>query len=257
MSLRPYLTRPLLNVFPVEPPLSLQAPSAMDLSGSTNSLDDLEPPTMSLDGITFDHFFEPSSCSSRLLQRSPTSRHRLEPSDGPPELTSRVKQWLGWSCSPLSDSIARVVRSPQSHAKPLPFPHRTPLMTPSRGIDHRALHMATPRTTLRGVPRTRPVTERQAFCELLKCVEMSARKKAPAKPGSVSPPRRRSQRQMALTPRTGGQSGFSPFLVTLPPRSTHEYKDAGDRRPTIVESRLLKLTVWHRAMSLQYEVRTC
>lgn len=104
-------------------------------------------------------------------------------------------KWVGWSLDPPSDYFGD---------EP---PASSPVRAPARALftPLRRGNQPTPptilRTAPRSVPRTRPVSERRAFAELVQCVQASARKKiASSKPpdststvSSTSSPWRKEQ----------------------------------------------------------------
>lgn len=119
--------------------------------------------------VTFDHFFNSSpglNCISMSMSVA-----------APPAVWER---WVGWSWDPPADFFGEgppVLMSPTTQ---LPIrQHSAPpasLFTPLKGGLH-ATPGTAPRTAPRSCPRTRPVSERQAYAQLVQCVQASARKK--------------------------------------------------------------------------------
>lgn len=143
---------------------------------------------------TFDHFF-----NSPGLTTAMTSSVSMSMSMAVPE--SAWSRWVGWSWSPPAEHFGPeqpiITVSPASRVSgpglgPGPrqssAPPTTHMFTPLRNGLH-ASPLTVPRTAPRSVPRTRPASERQAFAELLRCVEASAKKKLTSTqpvPGSAS-----------------------------------------------------------------------
>ncbi|EJT47327.1 cAMP-dependent protein kinase [Trichosporon asahii var. asahii CBS 2479] len=119
--------------------------------------------------VTFDHFFNSSpGITSFSMSMSVAA---------PPAVWER---WVGWSWDPPADFFGEgppVLMSPTTQ---LPIrQHSAPpasLFTPLKGGLH-ATPGTAPRTAPRSCPRTRPVSERQAYAQLVQCVQASARKK--------------------------------------------------------------------------------
>lgn len=133
---------------------------------------------------TFDHFFNSPGFTTMSTSASM--------SIVVPE--SAWSRWVGWSWSPPAERLGPehpiITVSPADRALPrqTSAPPATHMFTPLRNGLH-ATPPTVPRTAPRSVPRTRPVAERQAFAELLRCVEASAKKKLASTrpvPGSTS-----------------------------------------------------------------------
>lgn len=141
-----------------------------------------------VDEVTFEHFFDNTTMGFTTTMSSSLSMAAVAV---PPSTWAR---WVGWSWEPPSDFFGteppKPAVSPNMTIKPLPLRQQSapPLLTPMRAGSY-ASPQTVPRTAPRSVPRTRPVSERQAFAELVKCVQASARKKlqsAIKMPGSAS-----------------------------------------------------------------------
>ncbi len=132
---------------------------------------------------TFDHFF-----NSPGLTTMSTS---MSMSMAVPEST--WSRWVGWSWAPHGEFFGPdkpvITLSPASRAtRQSSAPPATHMFTPIRGGLH-ATPPTAPRSAPRTLPRTRDVAERQAFAQLLRCVEASAKKKLASTrpvPGSAS-----------------------------------------------------------------------
>lgn len=170
----------------VAPPLSFASPVPFDLALPTDSF--LLPERVastSFDEVTFDHLFQPSFDVTEVspLYASPwlPSQHRAvgsvrtDPNDG--------LRWLGWTWSPLGNDFESQT-PPLSSDKTSPALERDGLfVTPARQVcskiadDMQTLRPSDRRTTPRIMHRTRPVSDRHAYQELVQCVHMSARKR--------------------------------------------------------------------------------
>jgi len=136
------------------------------------------------DDITFDHFFDsPSGSITRRPMPSiaASALHQRRTDMGVPDVNT-PRRWVGWSWTPPRDAFGSdtpVVRPgqmpPRSRSLLVTPARHSPLTTGAAGLrhDHSAMH-AIPRS----IPRTRPISDRRAFQELLCCVNMSARKRA-------------------------------------------------------------------------------
>lgn len=156
-------------------------PEIIDLSTLAESFDQETTTSKHKDEFTFDQFFH----SSPGLTTISTSSHSVQ-STPPPRGTSEPwHRWVGWSWDPPAYFFEGEPPSfpppPQVSSKPSPFDPKAPYTTPIRptqGINLSSQrNNSVPRTAPRSINRTRPVSERQAFKELIRCVQMSARKK--------------------------------------------------------------------------------
>ncbi|KAK4688667.1 hypothetical protein P7C73_g1440, partial [Tremellales sp. Uapishka_1] len=188
------------SVGKTRPPSWLSSPDAIDLA--TLAVSFHQPSSFktedSTNDITFDHFFEKSSPG--LTSKTIPAALETDPQGQPVCNHPPWERWVGWSWDPPPDFFGHETPSPLAPQPPLAaLPHRArsvplprDLMTPLRPS-----HLASttpgifrsgsiPRTAPRTVARTRPVSERQGFRELLVCVQQSARKKAAKNGDSIS-----------------------------------------------------------------------
>ncbi|BEI79511.1 hypothetical protein CcaverHIS002_0100400 [Cutaneotrichosporon cavernicola] len=135
---------------------------------------------------TFDHFFNSSPGLT-------TMSNSMSMSMVVPEST--WSRWVGWSWAPHAEYFGPekpfITISPASRVsgpRQSSAPPATHMFTPIRSGLYDTPPTA-PRSAPRSLPRTRDVAERQAFAQLLRCVEASAKKKLASTrhiPGSAS-----------------------------------------------------------------------
>lgn len=133
-----------------------------------------------MNDITFEHYFDNTTVGFTTTLSTSVSMAASAARPAPPVTWGR---WVGWSWDPPCDFFGAeppVQMSPNMSTHALPALRQLsapPLLTPMRVTSKSVSPQTVPRTAPRSMPRTRPVSERQAFNELIKCVQASARKK--------------------------------------------------------------------------------
>ncbi|KAL1411124.1 hypothetical protein Q8F55_002074 [Vanrija albida] len=199
------------------------APQPIDLTTLTDSF---EHGFSDMDDVTFDHFFNSSPGLT-------TMNHSV--SVAVPSAPVAWARWVGWSWDPPTDFFGTepplTVSPPTKQAFLAPAVATNMMHTPRRGGVHAGTPPTVPRTAPRSVPRTRPVSERQAFAELVKCVQASARKKLASSaikmPGSassvnsstMSPPIWRKEQPPTPTPMSRDVTALTATMRTFRPLS--------------------------------------
>ena len=83
-------------------------------------------------------------------------------------------RWCGWTWIPPPHAFSQP-SSPTMSDRPMrPLPRQIPPVTPARTSASIAMPMTTPRSKV----RSRPISDKRAMAELVKCVQYSARKRA-------------------------------------------------------------------------------
>jgi hypothetical protein len=83
-------------------------------------------------------------------------------------------RWCGWTWIPPPHAFAQP-SSPTTSNRPMrPLPRQVPPVTPARTSTSLIMPMTTPRSKV----RSRPISDKRAMAELVKCVQHSARKRA-------------------------------------------------------------------------------
>ncbi|TXT13689.1 hypothetical protein VHUM_01056 [Vanrija humicola] len=200
------------------------APQPIDLTTLTDSF---EHGFSDMDDVTFDHFFNSSPGLTTAMSHSVSVAV-----DSAPAAWAR---WVGWSWDPPTDFFGS--EAPPSVSPPTkltllaPAPATNMMHTPLRGVVNGGTPPTVPRTAPRSVPRTRAVSERQAFAELVKCVQASARKKLASSavkiPGSassvnsssMSPPIWRKEQPPTPTPMSRDVTALTATMRTFRPLS--------------------------------------
>ena len=87
---------------------------------------------------------------------------------------SAPDRWCGWTWISPAHAFSKP-SSPTTSARPMrPLPRQVSPVTPARTHASIAMPMTTPRSKV----RSRPISDKRAMAELVKCVQHSARKRA-------------------------------------------------------------------------------
>ncbi|EIW71511.1 hypothetical protein TREMEDRAFT_60436 [Tremella mesenterica DSM 1558] len=147
-------------------PEDIEAPPIMELVNPQSAAEYTFAQGQTFDEFTFDHFFHSttSAFSSLTISNSMT-----RPANDP----KPWERWVGWTWHPPP----RLLDNPPKYNIPIsnwtfvsPFSAH---VTPIRGNTSTPLRTPTPGSVI----RTRPISERQAFSQLMKCVQSSAKKR--------------------------------------------------------------------------------
>ena len=154
--------------------------------------------------VTFDHHFQSSVGMTTTLTSSCSSNQTTD-TMGP----NSPDRWCGWTWIPPPHAFGQP-SSPTTSNRPMrPLPRQIPPVTPARTSTSIAMPMTTPRSKV----RSRPISDKRAMAELVKCVQYSARKRA----SSVKPRFPSSQL---------GSAGKGAWTPTPKPRPTLVERDS-------------------------------
>jgi hypothetical protein len=132
---------------------------------------------------------------------------------------SAPDRWCGWTWIPPAHAISQP-SSPTTSNRPMrPLPRQVPPVTPARTSASIVMPMTTPRSKV----RSRPISDKRAMAELVKCVQHSARKRA----SSVKP--RFPSGQL-------GSVGKEAWTPTPKPRPVLVERDSKQNEPVGVEA---------------------
>jgi len=117
--------------------------------------------------ITFDHHFQSSVGMTTTLASSCSSNQTTRTIE-----QATPNRWCGWTWIPPPHAFAQ--RSSPIASRPMrPLPRSVIPVTPAK-TNTIVMPMTTPKSTL----RSRPISDKRAMAELVKCVQYSARKRA-------------------------------------------------------------------------------
>lgn len=116
---------------------------------------------------TFDHHYQSSVGMTTTLTSSCSSVQTTR------TIEQEADRWCGWTWIPPAHAFAQP-SSPIISTRPMrPLPRSGVPVTPAR-TSSSAMPMTTPKSTV----RSRPISDKRAMAELVKCVQYSARKRA-------------------------------------------------------------------------------
>jgi hypothetical protein len=119
--------------------------------------------------VTFDHHFQSSVGMTTTLTSSCSSNQTTKTID-----QIAPDRWCGWTWISPPHAFSQP-SSPTTSDRPMrPLPRQVPPVTPARTNASIVMPMTTPRSKV----RSRPISDKRAMAELVKCVQHSARKRA-------------------------------------------------------------------------------
>jgi hypothetical protein len=144
------------------PPLSVVSLPLIEIGGKTDQTAE----------ITFDHHFQSSVGMTPTMTSSCSSNQTTKTI----EQMSTPDRWCGWPWIPPAHAFAQP-SSPTTTNRPMrPLPRQVIPVTPARSTACASTTM--PMTTPKSTVRSRPISDKRAMAELVKCVQHSARKRA-------------------------------------------------------------------------------